>query len=117
MYNTTMVYDPAQWNQFFVMVGGGAAALAGLVFVAMTLNVEAITLDATHRFRAMGTLTGFLGIFSVCSLVLMGGQDHQAIGIEPLDVSNDFAVELCCRAGFVVMRKISARNQHRFSAF
>ena len=25
---------PEQWNNFFVMVGSGAAALAGLIFVA-----------------------------------------------------------------------------------
>lgn len=77
-----MVYDAAQWNEFFVMVGGGAAALTGLVFVAMSLNVESITRDATHRFRAIGTLSGFLGIFAICALALMGGQNRQAMGIE-----------------------------------
>ena len=39
----------------FVMVGGGAAALTGLVFVAMSLNLAMIAQDATHRFRAIGT--------------------------------------------------------------
>jgi hypothetical protein len=33
-----MVYNASQWRDFFVMVGGGAAALTGLVFVAMTLS-------------------------------------------------------------------------------
>ena len=77
-----MIYYPDQWNQFFVMIGGGAAALTGLVFVAMSLNVESITQDATHRFRAIGTIGGFLGIFSICALVLMGGQTSRAVGIE-----------------------------------
>jgi hypothetical protein len=77
-----MVYDPTQWNQFFVMVGGGAAALTGLVFVAMSLNVDRITHDAKHRFRAIGTLSGFLGVFAICALVLMAGQSPQAVGIE-----------------------------------
>jgi hypothetical protein len=31
-----------QWNNFFVMVGGGAAALAGLIFVAMAINHQII---------------------------------------------------------------------------
>jgi hypothetical protein len=33
------VYQPEQWHDLFVMVGGGAATLAGLVFVAMSLNL------------------------------------------------------------------------------
>ncbi|MDP4150786.1 MAG: hypothetical protein Q8927_03815 [Bacteroidota bacterium] len=40
---------PEQWNNFFVMVGGGAAALAGLIFVAMSINPE-----VTGPFRAVG---------------------------------------------------------------
>jgi hypothetical protein len=31
-----------QWQNFFVMVGGGAAALAGLVFIAMSMNLSII---------------------------------------------------------------------------
>jgi len=32
-----------QWHDFFLMVGGGAAALAGLVFIAMSINLSIIT--------------------------------------------------------------------------
>ena len=76
------VYRPDQWHDFFIMVGGGAAVLTGLVFVAMSLNVSVITQDATHRYRAIGTLTGITAAFVICSLALMGGQDHRAVGIE-----------------------------------
>src|SRR5207245_1941105 len=31
------MYDPSIWRDYFVMVGGGAAALTGLVFVAVIL--------------------------------------------------------------------------------
>jgi len=48
------IYRPEQWHDFFVMVGGGAAALTGLVFVALSLNLESIAKDATHRYRANG---------------------------------------------------------------
>ncbi len=71
-----------QWHDFFITVGGGAAALTGLVFVAMSLNVTVIAQDATHRYRAIGTLTGFTAAFVICSLAVMGGQDHRAVGIE-----------------------------------
>jgi hypothetical protein len=75
-------YRPDEWHDFFVMVGGGAAVLLGLVFVALSLNVSVITQDATHRYRAKDTLSGMAGVFVVCALVLMGGQDHVAVGIE-----------------------------------
>jgi CRP-like cAMP-binding protein len=73
------VYQPEQWHDFFVMVGGAAAALAGLVFVAMSLNLATIFQDAMHRFRAIGTLAGFTSVFSISALALMGGQNHVAI--------------------------------------
>ena len=81
-----MTFDPKQWHDFFIMVGGSAAALTGLVFVAMTLNLAAITRDATHLHRAIGTMTGFVAIFMVCALALMGDQTDVAIGIEWLVV-------------------------------
>jgi hypothetical protein len=75
-------YRPDQWHDFFVMVGGSAAVLLGLVFVALSLNVRVVTQDATHRYRALDTLSGMAGVFVICALVLMGGQDHVAVGIE-----------------------------------
>ncbi len=81
------VFRPDQWHDFFITVGGGAAALTGLVFVAMSLNVAAIAQDATHRYRAIGTLTGFAAAFVTCSLAVMGGQDHRAVGTEWLIVA------------------------------
>jgi len=75
-------YRPDQWHDFFVMVGGSAAVLLGLVFVALSLNVSVVTRDATHRYRAIDTLSGMAGVFVICALALMGGQDHVAVGIE-----------------------------------
>jgi len=81
------IYRPDQWHDLFIMVGGGTAALTGLVFVAMSLNLDAIVHDATHRYRAIGTLSSFTAVFILSSLVLMGGQNHVAVGIEWLTVS------------------------------
>jgi hypothetical protein len=61
--------------------------LTGLVFVAMSLNPSVIAQDPTHRHRAVGTLAGFTAIFVICGLGVMGGQDHQAVGLEWLIVS------------------------------
>jgi hypothetical protein len=76
------VYRPDEWHDFFLTVGGAAAVLTGLVFVAMSINLNDVTRDSTHRFRAIGTLTGFIAAFVICSLALMGGQGHVALGVE-----------------------------------
>ena len=76
-----------QWHDFFLMVGGGAAALTGLVFIAISINLPIITQDATHKNRAIATLTGFAAVFMVCAFALIGNQTYQWIGIEWLIVS------------------------------
>ena len=73
---------PEQWNNFFVMVGGGAAALAGLIFVAMSINHEIIIRNATHKNRAINMLTGFTAVFMASSLALIGDQHLDALGFE-----------------------------------
>jgi hypothetical protein len=78
----TDIYKPAEWHDFFVMTGGGAAALAGLVFVAVSINLDAVVGNPAHRGRAINMLTGFTAAFTICALVLMGGQSHQAVGTE-----------------------------------
>lgn len=83
----TDIYQPAEWHDFFLVVGGGAAALAGLVFVAMSINLDAVAQNATHRRRAINMLSGFIAAFTICALALMGGQGHQAVGAEWLVVS------------------------------
>lgn len=76
-----------KWHDFYITVGGGAAALAGLVFVAMSINLGIIFHDSTHKNRAIGTLTGFTAIFIICALALMGDQAYWLVGTEWLIVS------------------------------
>lgn len=71
-----------QWTNFFVMVGGGAAGLAGLIFVAISINPERIVRNTTHKNRAINMLSGFSAIFMACSLALLGGQYLPALGLE-----------------------------------
>jgi len=76
------IFRPGQWTNFFLLVGTGAVTLTGLVFVAMSLNLKVIAIDATHRHRAINTLAGLALVFMRCALVLMGAQNHQSIGAE-----------------------------------
>jgi len=76
----------AGWHDYFVVVGTGAAALTGLVFVAMTLHLEDIVHHPVHRHRARTILTGLTAVFIRCALVLMGNQSEQAVAIELFSV-------------------------------
>lgn len=80
------MYDPAPWRDYFVMVGGGAAALTGLVFVAMTLHLQDIVNHPVHRHRARTILTGLTAVFLRCGLILMGNQSRQAVALEIIGV-------------------------------
>jgi hypothetical protein len=71
-----------QWDNFFVMVGGGAAALVGLIFVAMSINHVIIFQNTTHKNRAINMLTGFTAIFMASSLALIGNQCLEVLGWE-----------------------------------
>jgi hypothetical protein len=53
----------------------------------MSLNLKVIAIDATHRYRAINTVTGLALVFMRCALVLMGAQNHRSIGAELFVVS------------------------------
>jgi hypothetical protein len=75
-------YQPEQWHDFFLAVGGGAAVLTGLAGAAMSLHVQIITTDPVLRHRARMTLVGLAAVFIRCSLALMGGQEGRAVAVE-----------------------------------
>lgn len=85
-----MSYDPAAWHDFFVMLGGAAAALTGLVFVALSLHVDRVAADPFHRFRAGVSLAGLSSVVFVSGAVLVPTQSHEAVGIEVILVSAFF---------------------------
>jgi modulator of FtsH protease len=76
------MFDAPLWRDYFVTVGGGAAALTGLVFVAMSLHLSDIAANPAHRHRARTILTALTDVFVRCGLVLMGGQSARAVGVE-----------------------------------
>lgn len=99
------VYQPAEWHDFFVMVGSAAAVLTGLVFVALSLNLEVLLRGTMHRARSIGTLTNFGGIFLISAVALMGNQTDVSIGVVWLLVS--------MAAGFVYVRPWpTTRREH-----
>jgi hypothetical protein len=71
-----------QWNSYFSTVGSGAAALAGLIFVAMSINPQIVIQNTTHKNRAINMLSGFTAVFMACSFALIGDQHLEALGLE-----------------------------------
>jgi hypothetical protein len=70
------------WSDFFAAEAGAAAALSGLLFVALSINLVRI-LEAPHLpGRAAESLAMLVGALIVCSLGLVPGQPGTLLGGE-----------------------------------
>ncbi len=76
-------YDTEPWSDLFVATAGASAALAGLVFVAVSINLENVLAGAGLPDRALATLTLLLAPLVVAILALMP-QSSTALGVELL---------------------------------
>lgn len=87
-------YDPSEWSDLFVAAAGASAALAGLVFVAVSINIERILKYPGLPERALETVLLLLGVLLVSLVGLIPGQSELALGLELLAVSlaNGFAI-------------------------
>ena len=70
------------WEGFFVAEAGAAAALAGLLFIAVSINLERILVLSTLPTRALETLLALLSVLVVATFGLVPGQTALAYGIE-----------------------------------
>lgn len=77
-------YNAAEWSDLFVACAGAAAALTGLLFVAISINLERILELSGLVERALESLVLLLGILVVSVIGLIPGQGRRALGIELL---------------------------------
>lgn len=64
------------------MAGGAAAALTGLIFVAVSLHLEQVMGSVIHRDRAWASIVLLLSQLLVALAVLAPGQPLRVLGIE-----------------------------------
>jgi hypothetical protein len=83
----SVAYDPEGWHDLFVAVAGASAALAGLLFVAVSINVERIVEYEGLPERGIEALTMLLVPLVVSIAGLLPGQSHVALGIELVAIS------------------------------
>ncbi len=94
------------WNEFFVAEVGAAAALAGLLVVAMSINIEKIMGMATLPPRAAQTLIIISTALVLASLGLFPRQSMTAFGWEAIVAGAAIAL-----TGALEIRNLFARRQ------
>jgi modulator of FtsH protease len=75
-------YDAAPWANFFVAEVGASAALVGLLFVAVSINLTSILELPSLPGRAFEALVILMMLLLVGTFGLVPGQSTSALGIE-----------------------------------
>ena len=94
MMRPLAAYEPAEWSELFVASAGASAALAGLVFVAVSINIERILQVKGLPERALETVLSLLIVVVVSIVGLIPGQSETALGIELLASALVFGVTI-----------------------
>jgi hypothetical protein len=100
-------YDAAQWSELAVAVAGASAALAGLLVVAISINVREILSDPYLPPRAATALIELLAPLVVALLLLIPEQSSDAIGMELL------VLGVALAAALVPLNSMRTRGPHR----
>jgi hypothetical protein len=75
-------YNALPWHEFFIGTIGAAAALTGLLFVAISINLEQILKYSQLPGRAAATLGLLVSALVVSGFALAPGQSIRVLGVE-----------------------------------
>ncbi len=75
-------YQPEQWHDLAIALAGASAALTGLLFVAVSINLSRILATRTLTIRAVETLLMLVSLLLLALLILVPGQPVTALGAE-----------------------------------
>ena len=76
-----------EWNYFFATAAGAAAALIGLIFVGVSVNLNKIIVSDTLPLRALISITFLFNILVQALLFLIPKQNDFFLGIEIASIS------------------------------
>ena len=74
-------YQPGAWQTLYTVLGGSVAAIAGLLFIAMSLHIETIVRSPILRMRSRANIVGLIVLFTEAGVVLVP-QPVAALGTE-----------------------------------
>lgn len=80
-------YTPDSWTAPFTAVAGSSAALTGLLFVALSINLDRVIKGPGLVARAVEVLLLLVAVLVIATLLLMPGQGVQGASIEILAVA------------------------------
>lgn len=72
------------WTDFFVLMGGAAATLTGLIFVGVSISLSKILAWVSLPARAAQALVLLLTVLLISCVNLIPGQSIAVLGIEVL---------------------------------
>jgi modulator of FtsH protease len=100
------------WESFFLGQLGASAALGGLLFVAVSINLERILALPTLPSRALGALMLIMAVLVLSSLMLLPGQPNLVLGIESLVVGVALWLLLTVQSTRIARGGLITREQH-----
>jgi modulator of FtsH protease len=77
-------YSTAEWQGLFIAEAGASAALAGLLFVAISINLARILQGAGLPGRAGEAIVLLVAVLVISTLALVPGQSPTVLGAELL---------------------------------
>lgn len=80
-------YTPDSWSAAFTAVASSSAALTGLLFVALSINLDRVIKGPGLVERAVEVLLLLVAVLIIATLLLMPGQGIPAASIEILAIA------------------------------
>jgi hypothetical protein len=104
----TNAYNPEVWREVYLMLGGALAALAGLLFVAISVRIDVIGKAAHWRVRAFGITFALIGLLIISTLVMLP-QSTVLLGAE-LIVANLFLLLFVPVRTWVMLGRLNTKE-------